>query len=144
MQPRPIERKGNILNCFLEDVIQDIENMDIPQRIKEIREEGVQRAFEIGVCYLHQGFDIFFVQKIVFARVKLLLQAYTAQEIDEILKLSIPKVQKNGWYVTDKTHIPEEEIALLVIASRQGKLNKIAQQRLVYLCETYLNRRFKN
>lgn len=126
------ENKGNMLSYRMKRILDLIDETSLPESIKKMQKEGVKKVFQIGVGYLHNGFHVLFVQKILNRKVGYILNAYSEREINEILKLSTSH-QQQGLSVLSKYHVPEEELLLLVMASRLGKLSKAAQQRVVFL-----------
>lgn len=126
------ENKGNMLSYRMNRILDIIDETNLPESVKKIQKEGVKKAFQIGVGYLHNGFHVLFVQKIINRKVGYILNAYSEREVNEILKLSTSH-QQQGLSVLSKYHVPEEELLLLVVASRLGKLSKAAQQRVIFL-----------
>lgn len=126
------ENKGSLLSYRMKCILDLIDEANLPESIKKIQKEGVKKAFQIGVGYLHNGFHVLFVQKIINRKVGYILNAYSEREVNQILKLSTSH-QQQGLSVLSKYHVPEEELLLLVMASRLGKLSKVAQQRVIFL-----------
>ena len=132
-----IERRtnANIFDLKREDVLETIEKNYRPVQVKEAQRQAVNELFDFCKSAAKCGVSLRVLFRISAKKALFLTSAKTVDEVEEIKRPSVPHFEERGLIVTKKYHIPEEELMLLGIASRMGKLTMQAQERFVYLYE---------
>ena len=126
---------ANIFDQKKESVLEVIEKNYRPPQIKEAQRQVVNELFDLYKSAAKCGVPLRVLLRIADKKALFLVDAKTMDEIEEIKKPSVSHFEKKGLIVTRKYHVPEEELMLLGVASRMGKLTIQAQERFVYLYE---------
>lgn len=106
--------------------------------IKDWRKAGVDKVFELCREYVKSGCSFRLVMKVLDKKLQMVMNSNNQREIEDILKLSTPQYLKNGFAVTSKYHIPEEELLLLMMANKMGNLKGVAKDRFICLYKTFV------
>ena len=131
----------NVWELKKEAVLEVIEKQYLPTRVKEAQRKAVDELFDFVRSAVLSGVPFNIIHRVADKKSLLLADAKTVEEVEEIMRLSVSHFEDNGLVVTGKYHIPEEELMLLGVASRMGKLTKRAQERFVYLYEWCFGKR---
>lgn len=106
--------------------------------IKDRRKAGVDKVFELCREYVKSGCSFRLVMKVLDKKLQMVMNSNNQREIEDILKLSTPQYLKNGFVVTSKYHIPEEELLLLMMANKMGNLKGVAKERFICLYNAFV------
>ena len=127
----------NIWDVKKDAVLEITKGAYTPQKVKTAQECAIEELFAYAKGAVKSGVPFPLVHRIIEKKALLLVNAKTVAEIEEIMHLSFSRFKEGGMILTCKYHIPEEELMLLGIASKMGKLTEQAQERFVFLYEQY-------
>lgn len=134
---------GNFFDFRQKCIFELIDKQYTSSTIKDFRKAGVEKAFKICREYLNSKCSMGLVMKVLDKKVLMIMNSSDKKEIEDILKMSTPQYLDNGFVVTSKYHIPEEELLLLMIANKMGTLSGAAQVRFVSLYNAFIKSRFE-
>jgi len=103
------------------------------EKVKELRKESVSRLLPFILEYNRQGFLWGLVKTIFEKKIGFVMTATTKQEMDEIIKPSLPFYNYAAFVPKGSYHVEEEELILWSIASLQSVLKPEATERFKYL-----------
>ena len=135
IEVRKPQKHTNLWDKKLEIVLERIDELYVYPKLRQTMKDAVLKVFKVGIGAVKAGFPLRLVLKAVDKKCLFILDARSIDEVNQILKLSVSRFEINGFVTTGKYHIPEEELMLLVLASKQGKLTPRAQERFVQLYE---------
>lgn len=104
-----------------------------PEKVKKLRKESVSRLLPFVLEYNRQGFLWGFVKNIFEKKIDFIMIATTKQEMDEIIKPSLPFYNYSTFVPKSSYHVEEEELILWSIVSTQSLLKPEAVERFQYL-----------
>lgn len=125
----------NIFDLKLEAALEIIDGTFAPTKVKESQKRAITELLAFCKDAARCGVPLRVLLRVADKKSLFLVNAKSVREVCEIRKPSISHFEGNGLIITQKYHIPEEELMLLGIASRLGKLTLRAQERFVYLYE---------
>lgn len=103
------------------------------EKVKKLRKESVFRLLPFILEYNRQRFLWSLVKTIFEKKIDFVMTATTKQEMDEIIKPSLPFYNYSTFVPKGSYHIEEEELILWSIASLQSVLKPEATERFKYL-----------
>ena len=133
--------KGNLFDVKKTYILELIDKQYTSAAIKDMRKAGVEKAFELCREYLNSHCSLTLVMKVLDKKLLMIMNSSDKREIEGILKLSTPQYLDNGFVVTSKYHILEEELLLLMVANKMGTLSGAAQERFVSLYNAFVQSR---
>lgn len=125
----------NIFDLKLEAALEMVDRTFAPVKVKEAQKQALTELLAFCKSAARCGVPLRVLLRVADKKSLFLVSAKSVREVCEIRKPSISHFEKNGLIITRKYHVPEEELMLLGIASRIGKLTLRAQERFVYLYE---------
>lgn len=134
---------GNYFDFKKESIFNLIDRQYTSTAVKEMRKAGVDKAFMLCREYLNSRCSLNLVMKVLDKKVLMIMNSSDKKEIEEIVKMSTPKYLENGFVVTSKYYIPEEELLLLTVANKMGNLSGAAQERFVCLYNAFVRSRYE-
>lgn len=126
----------NILEIFniVAQAFTDIEFDNLsPEKVKKLRKESVSRLLPFILEYNRQGFLWGLIKTVFEKKIDFIMTATTKQEMDEIIKPSLPFYNYAAFVPKSSYHVEEEELILWSIASLQSVLKPEAVKRFQYL-----------
>lgn len=140
-KPSFASMSGNVFDSKKTYILELIDKQYTSSAIKDMRKAGVEKAFELCREYLKSRCSLILVMKVLDKKLLMIMNSTDKKEIEDILKLSTPQYLDNGFVVTSKYHIPEEELLLLMVANKMGALSGVAQERFVTLYNAFVRSR---
>lgn len=104
-----------------------------PEKVKKLRKESVSRLLPFILEYNRQGFLWSLIKTVFEKKIDFIMTAATKQEMDEIIKPSLPSYNYAAFVPKSSYHVEEEELILWSIASLQSVLKPEATERFKYL-----------
>ena len=126
----------NILEIFniTAQAFTDIEFDNLsPEKVKKLRKESVSRLLPFILEYNRQRFLWSLVKTIFERKIDFVMTATTKQEMDEIIRPSLPFYNYSAFVPKGSYHVEEEELILWSIVSTQSLLKPEATERFQYL-----------
>ncbi|MBR6630853.1 MAG: hypothetical protein IKK89_02760 [Alistipes sp.] len=132
-------RPRNIWDAKQLVIFKRIDDLYISQNLKASMKTGITNVLEMGISCMKARYSFRLVMKVVDEKCLRILNAKTEYEATRASVLSFPHFTDNGFVVTGRYHIPEEELLLLSAARRVGTLTIPAQRRFDELYQYHMS-----
>lgn len=103
------------------------------EKVKKLRKESVSRLLPFILEYNRQRFLWSLIKTIFEKKIDFVMTATTKQEMDEIIRPSLPFYNYSTFVPKGFYHVEEEELILWSVVSTQSLLKPEAVERFQYL-----------